>query len=156
MALLSFTAKTDFVWWQFWVWPHQYMMAMLSLHRKSDFVWWQCLSIWWHCSVSQQKLTLSDGNSEFGHTNIWWQCSVYTENPTLSDGNALVYDGTAQFTQKIRLCLMAIIKRKRLLMEMLSFDRNRLMIAMFNPMEMISFDRKRLLMAMLSFSRHVL
>ena len=51
---------------------------------------------------------------------------------------------------------MAIIKRKRLLMEMLSFDRNRLMIAMFNPMEMISFDRKRLLMAMLSFSRHVL
>ena len=48
---------------------------------------------------------------------------------------------------------MAIIKRKRLLMEMLSFDRNRLMIAMFNPMEMISFDRKRLLMAMLGFDR---
>ena len=33
------------------------------------------------------------------------------------------YDGNAQFTQKIRLCLMAIIYRKRLLMAMLSFDK---------------------------------
>ena len=105
MALLSLHRKSDFVWWQFWVWPRPDMMAMLSLHRKSDFVWWQCLSIWWHCSVYTENPTLSDGNYQEKETSDgnaqFWQKQTYDSN-VQSDGNDQFWqketsDGNAQF-----------------------------------------------------------